>query len=142
MHMLGEPRTMQQRIHYNSFPRDIHDFFAERIEALEETGIQPEKIIIDPGIGFGKTFDQNLILINRLDHFRDLGRPICLGASRKAFIGKILDKPDPATRDLGTMAVVTAGVLRGAAIVRVHDVPAAVQACKVADAIIREMVAR
>jgi dihydropteroate synthase len=142
MHMLGRPKTMQQRIHYHSFPRDIHDFFEERINALEQAGIQREKIIIDPGIGFGKTFDQNLILINRLDYFQDLGRPICLGASRKAFIGEILEKPDPATRDLGSMAVATAGVLRGAAIVRVHDVPAAVQACKVADAIIRETVAR
>lgn len=140
MHMLGRPRTMQQDIHYDSFPGDIYDFFQERIRSLEDNGIAPEKIIIDPGIGFGKTFDQNLTLINELDYFKPLGKHILLGPSRKAFLGKILDEPVPAAREIGTLAAVTAGVLRGASIVRVHDVPSAVQACKVADAILREKV--
>lgn len=140
MHMLGEPKTMQETIQYRSFPQDIHDFFVERIHTLEDRGIAPERIIIDPGIGFGKTFDQNLMLINRLAFFQDLGKHILVGASRKAFLGKILDEPVPAKRDQGTMATVTAAVLRGASIVRVHNVQAAVQTCKVADAILREQV--
>ena len=140
MHMLGRPKTMQTAIQYNAFPGDILDFFEERIRSLEDAGIDPEKIVIDPGIGFGKTFDQNLILLNRLDSFLSFGKPILVGASRKAFIGKILDQPVASQRDVGTMATVVAAVLRGASIVRVHDVPAGVQTCKVADAIAGERV--
>jgi len=140
MHMLGKPKTMQIEIRYNSFPGDIYEFFQERIQALEDYGIAKQSIIIDPGIGFGKTFDQNLILLNRLDYFKPLGKPILVGPSRKSFLGKILDQPDAAERDTGTLAAVTASVLRGASLVRVHDVSPAVQACKVADAIVRERV--
>jgi dihydropteroate synthase len=140
MHMLGKPRTMQQDIRYNSFPGDIYDFFQERIRSLEDAGIPPGHIVIDPGIGFGKTFDHNLVLINRLEVFRPLGKPILVGPSRKSFIGKILDEPNPEARGVGTLAAVTAAVLRGASIVRVHDVPPAVQACKIADAVVREKV--
>jgi dihydropteroate synthase len=142
MHMLGAPKTMQIDIRYDSFPGDLYDFFLERVHTLETAGLDPDKIIIDPGIGFGKTFDQNLTLINRLDFFATLGKPILVGPSRKAFLGKILDEPIPANRELGTLAAVTASVLRGASIVRVHDVRSAVQACKVADAVIRERVPR
>lgn len=141
MHMLGRPKTMQKDISYSSFPGDIFDFFRERVKTLEESGIEPAKIIVDPGIGFGKTFDQNLVLINRLDFLRPLGKAILVGPSRKSFLGQILDEPNAAARDLGTMAAVTASVMRGASIVRVHDVPSAVQACKVADAVLRERVA-
>lgn len=140
MHMLGKPRTMQQEIRYRAFPDDIRDFLAERIQFLEGKGIAPERIIIDPGIGFGKTFDQNLILINRVEVFVELGRHVLLGPSRKAFLGQILDEPVAAKRDIGTLAAITAGVLRGASIVRVHDVLPAVQACKVADAVLRERI--
>jgi len=142
MHMLGKPKTMQQDIHYDSFPGDIYDFFQERIQALEDAGIPPGDIVIDPGIGFGKTFDHNLVLINRLGIFRPLGKPILVGPSRKAFIGKILDEPNPAARAVGTLAATTAAILRGASIVRVHDVAPAVQACKIADALVREKVGR
>jgi dihydropteroate synthase len=138
MHMLGTPRTMQVDIHYNSFPGDIYEFFEERIASLEGAGIKPEKIVIDPGIGFGKTFDQNLTLINRLDVFMPLGKHLLVGPSRKAFLGKILNIPVAEERDIGTVAAVTAAVLRGASIVRAHNVPYAVGACKVADAILRE----
>ncbi len=141
MHMLGRPRTMQQEIRYDTFPEDIYRFFQERIVTLEEAGVAREKIIIDPGIGFGKTFDQNLVLINRLHIFADLGKPLLLGASRKSFIGKILDEPVAAHRDTGSLAVMTAGILRGAHIVRVHDVPASIQAARVADAVARERTA-
>ena len=140
MHMLGKPKTMQQTIEYNHFPDDIIEFFEERIDTLQASGIAREKIIIDPGIGFGKTFDQNLILINRMDRFKKLGKPILIGPSRKSFIGKILDLPEPADRDLGTMAVITSAILRGADIVRAHSVPEAVQVSKVADAVVRERV--
>mgnify|MGYP000412774163 CR=1 FL=1 len=140
MHMLGIPRTMQTDIHYKSFPGDIYEFFEERIQTLEDAGIAPEKIIIDPGIGFGKTFDQNLVLINRLDYFKPLGKRILIGPSRKAFLGKILNEPNPANRDVGTLGAVAAAVLMGASIVRVHEVGPTVQVCRVVDAIKRERV--
>lgn len=140
MHMLGKPRTMQQDIHYDSFPGDIYKFFEERIASLENAGIKAEKIVIDPGIGFGKTFDQNLTLINRLDVFMPLGKHLLVGPSRKAFLGKILHIPVAAERDVGTTAAVTAAVMRGASIVRAHNVSYVVEACRVADAILRERV--
>lgn len=138
MHMLGTPRTMQQEITYESFPEDIFNYFEERICSLEKAGVSREKIILDPGIGFGKTFDQNLILINRLDQFLKMGQPLLVGPSRKAFLGKIVAEPHPSKRDTATMAAVSMCVFRGASIVRVHDVRSAVQTCKVADAILRE----
>ncbi len=140
MHMLGLPKTMQKEIRYQAFPGDIYDFLADRVRFLEESGIDPGRMVIDPGIGFGKTFDQNLILVNRLEVFRDLGKPVLLGPSRKAFLGAILDQPNAKERDTGTLAVITAAILRGADIVRVHDVPSAIQACRVADAVLREKV--
>jgi dihydropteroate synthase len=140
MHMLGTPKTMQTEIRYNSFPGDIYEFFQERVNTLESAGIASDKIILDPGIGFGKTFDQNLILINRLNFLKPLGKRILLGPSRKSFLGKILDEPVAAARDTGTLGAVAVGILRGASIVRVHDVPSAVQVCKVVDAVMRERV--
>jgi dihydropteroate synthase len=141
MHMLGKPKTMQVDITYQAFPGDLLDFFGERISTLERSGIDPERIILDPGIGFGKTFDQNLTLINRLEVFMPLGKTVLVGPSRKSFLGRILNLPDPETRDQATMAAISAAVLRGAGIVRVHDVSAAVQVCRVMDAILRERVA-
>ncbi len=113
MHMLGSPKTMQKEIRYESFPNDIYNFFRERITVLERAGVSPEKIVIDPGIGFGKTFDQNLFLLNRLEIFKDLGKHLLVGPARKAFLGKILDQPIPAERDIGTVAAITAAVMRG-----------------------------
>jgi dihydropteroate synthase len=138
MHMLGQPKNMQKDINYISFPGDIYDFFVERIRTLEDAGIAPEKIVIDPGIGFGKTFDQNLILINRMEIFKDLGKHVLMAPSRKGFLGKILNEPEASRRDTGTLAAVVASVLKGAAIVRVHEVANTVQACRVADAIVKE----
>jgi dihydropteroate synthase len=140
MHMLGTPKTMQTEIRYASFPGDIYSFFQERIQILEKAGIAPEKIVIDPGIGFGKTFDQNLTLINRLDFLKPLGKAILVGPSRKAFLGKILEEPVAVRRDIGTLGAVAAAVLRGASIVRVHHVPSTVQVCRVADAVVRERI--
>ncbi|MGC8602939.1 MAG: dihydropteroate synthase [Desulfomonilaceae bacterium] len=138
MHMLGTPRTMQMDIHYDSFPGDIYTFFERRIADLEHVGVSPEKIIIDPGIGFGKTFAQNLILINRLSEFSSLGKPILMGPSRKSFIGKIIGEPEASKRDVATMATISMSICRGASIVRAHDVKSTVQVSRVTDAILRE----
>jgi dihydropteroate synthase len=103
----------------------------------ERRGVRPEAIALDPGIGFGKTFEQNLALISRLDEFAEsfAGFPILVGTSRKSFIGRILDNAPAQARLHGTMATVAAAVLRGAHIVRVHDVRAAVETVRVIDAI-------
>jgi dihydropteroate synthase len=141
MHMLGRPKTMQQEICYRDFPHDVYEFLAGRMQALEDRGMDPARIIIDPGIGFGKTFDQNLVLINRLDMFRKLGKPILVGASRKAFIGAILQCDKPKERENGSVGAAVAAVMRGADIVRVHDVARSIEAFRVADAVRRERVA-
>jgi dihydropteroate synthase len=140
MHMLGMPKTMQTEIVYERFPEDIYDFLAERVAALETRGVAPNKIIVDPGIGFGKTFDHNLILLNRLDYFLSLNKPILIGPSRKAFLGKIANEPIAANRDTATLGAIAAAVLKGASIVRVHNVPGTVTVCRVLDAIKRESV--
>lgn len=140
MHMLGTPRNMQTGIQYKNFPEDIYDFLAERIQTLEDAGIDPSKIVVDPGIGFGKTFNQNLALLNRIDIFRSLQKPILVGASRKTFLGKILDESVPANRGFGTLATVAVSVMKGASIVRVHEVLPAVQICRVTEAILRERI--
>ncbi len=140
MHMLGAPRTMQTNIHYDSFPGDIYTFFERRVAELHDIGVPREKIIIDPGIGFGKTFDQNLILINRLNEFSRLGKPILMGPSRKAFIGKIIGESEASKRDVATMAAISMSICRGAAIVRAHDVKSTVQVSRVTDAILREKI--
>ncbi len=136
MHMLGQPNTMQQEIQYHSFPDDIYAFFRERIEFAENKGIPPENIVIDPGIGFGKTFDHNLEILKDLGRFRSLDAPLLVGSSRKAFIGRILDK-EVHERDTGTMATVAAAVMNGAHIVRVHNVKQAVETVRVIDAVKR-----
>ncbi len=140
MHMLGEPKTMQKTIEYRMIPGDIIDFFKERLKTLESTGIHPDKIVIDPGIGFGKTFVHNLILINRLSEFLPLGKAVLMGPSRKAFIGRILDLPNAADRDTGTLGAVAACVMNGASIVRTHEVARTIQVCRVLDAVRRESV--
>ncbi len=140
MHMLGAPRTMQTSIHYDSFPDDIYTFLENRATELQNIGISSKKIILDPGLGFGKTFDQNLILINRLDKFSKLGKPLLMGPSRKAFIGKIIDEPEASKRDIATMGAISMSICRGAAIVRAHDVKSTVQISRVTDAILREKI--
>jgi dihydropteroate synthase len=99
-----------------------------------------EKILIDPGIGFGKTLDHNLTILNRLDEFRGLGRPILLGTSRKKFIGTILGIPAPEQRVDGTAATVAIGIERGASVVRVHDVARMAQVARMTDAIVKKKI--
>ncbi len=134
MHIRGTPETMQKEVHYESLFSEILRYLREGIERAESSGVDPEKIIIDPGIGFGKTLEHNLLLIKNLSEFRILGKPILLGTSRKSFIGKILNA-EPQERLEGTLASTIVGILHGAHIVRCHDVAQAKKAIAVADAI-------
>lgn len=121
MHIRGTPRTMQQNISYDNLIQEIMRALQKSIEKCLENGIKSDKIIIDPGIGFGKTVEHNLEIINRLSDFSSLNQPLLMGASRKSFIGKVLDK-DIEDRLIGTIVTVCASVLNGSHIVRVHDV--------------------
>lgn len=137
MHIRGTPKHMQENPVYDALIPEITDFFRQRIAVAGEAGIPEELIIIDPGIGFGKTFDHNLRIIRDLREFGCLGRPIAVGVSRKAFLGKILGGAPVTERLEGTAAAVAASVLNGAHIVRVHDVKEMARVAKVADAIVR-----
>jgi dihydropteroate synthase len=123
MHMRGTPATMQQFTEYRDMVGEINDYFAEAIDRLTAVGVDRECICLDPGIGFSKTVKQNLELINRLSELvARHDRPLLLGPSRKSFIGKTLDIEDPQERVWGTAAAIACGILRGARILRVHDV--------------------
>ena len=137
MHMRGNPQTMQKRIHYKNLIAEIKNSLRNSLEKCLEIGIKSDRIIIDPGIGFGKTVEHNLEIINRLNEFKDLKAPLLIGVSRKSFIGKILNK-DVSDRLLGTIASVVASILRGAHIVRLHDVKAAKEAITITDAILNQ----
>ena len=137
MHMKGIPKTMQDNPRYEDVVLEVKAFFKEKIQAAQEHGINKEKIIIDPGIGFGKGLKDNLVLINRLQTFEELGCPLLVGVSRKSFIGKILNLP-AAERLEGTIASALLSIINGAHILRVHDVAAVKRAVLVAEAIINE----
>ncbi|MGE0717250.1 MAG: dihydropteroate synthase [Alphaproteobacteria bacterium] len=128
MHMQGEPRTMQRDPTYVSAPHDIHDYLAGRVAALATAGLPPERLAIDPGIGFGKTIDHNLAILRRLALFRGLGRPVLVGLSRKGFVGRLAGGAAPRDRLGGSVAGALWALSRGADILRVHDVAATVQA--------------
>lgn len=132
MHMKGTPRTMQEHPVYRDVVAEIADFFRERMEGALSAGIPRARILLDPGIGFGKRPEHNLEILRRLEEFRSLGRPIVVGTSRKSFIGRVLGRPVGDRRD-GTAATVAAGVLRGADVVRVHDVREMADAARMAD---------
>ena len=136
MHMQGDPTTMQEAPHYDDVVAEVHVYLRQRIEAAELAGIDPERIAIDPGIGFGKDLDHNLELMHGVDALLDLGRPVLVGPSRKKFIGTILDLPEE-ERVEGTVGAVVWMVARGAHLVRVHDVKEVVRAVRVSDAISR-----
>ena len=139
MHMLGTPKTMQDNPYYDNVLAEIHSFFVERIDYAVSQGISNKKLILDPGIGFGKRLQDNLTLIKELSFFKDFNLPLLIGPSRKSFIGAILDLP-AAKRLEGTLASITAGILSGAHIVRVHDVEAVKKAVLVTDAILASSV--
>lgn len=135
MHMRGTPATMQQFTDYDDLVAEISKYFLDTLKLAAAAGIGEEHLIFDPGIGFSKTAEQSLELIAATGRFRDLGRPILLGPSRKSFIGKILDQAVAAERGWGTAAAITACVLNGADILRVHDVPEMLDVTRVAAAI-------
>ncbi|MFC1885372.1 dihydropteroate synthase, partial [Thermodesulfobacteriota bacterium] len=135
-HMKGTPRDMQEKPEYEDLFVEITGFLKEAAGRAIEVGVRKDLIIVDPGIGFGKTFDHNLEIIRNLKSFKGLGFPLLLGPSNKAFIGQILDR-EPDKRDTGTMATIAAGVLNGAHIVRAHNVKKAVETVKIVDAIKR-----
>jgi len=134
MHIRGTPETMQKDVHYESLFSEILQYLSDSIQTAESAGLDPQQIIIDPGIGFGKTLEDNLLIIKNLFEFRVLGKPILLGTSRKSFVGKILDA-DAKDRIEGTLSSIAIGVLNGAHIIRCHDVLQAKKAIAVADAI-------
>jgi len=136
MHMKGTPANMQDNPTYENLIPEILDFIKSAMDRGIRGGIRKEMIIVDPGIGFGKTFDHNLEIIKNLNEFSTLERPILLGTSRKAFIGHLLGK-EVQERDTGTMATVAIGVMNGAHIVRVHNVKATLKTVRVVDAIKR-----
>jgi len=135
MHMQGTPLTMQQAPRYDDLLGEIAAFLAERTRAAAAAGIPEERLIVDPGIGFGKTFEDNLELLRRQEVFLAIGRPLLVGLSRKAFLGRILDRP-PAERLEGTIAAAVLAVERGAHILRVHDVGPVARAVRTAEAIL------
>lgn len=140
MHIKGTPKHMQANPAYEALIPEIIDYLKESVAIALQAGISENMIIIDPGIGFGKTFDHNLQIINRLSEFKVIGKPLLIGPSRKAFIGKILDGAPPSERLEGTAAAVTASILKGAHIIRVHDVKEMAKVAKMADAIKNEHV--
>ena len=135
MHMLGEPRTMQAAPAYDDVVGEVHRFLAERIFAAEMAGIAKRNLVVDPGFGFGKTLAHNLRLLAGLRRFTELGVPVLAGLSRKKSIGEITGREDPAQRVHGSVAAHLVAVQNGAAIVRVHDVAATVDALKVWNAL-------
>lgn len=134
MHMLGEPKSMQQDPHYEDVVREVRDFLASRAELAIRAGVEEENIILDPGIGFGKTLQHNLELLSNLDVLVRLGFPVLVGASRKSFIGKVVGS-DIKSRLFGTVAASVMAYERGAAFFRVHDVRANREALSVAAAV-------
>jgi dihydropteroate synthase len=137
MHMQGTPLTMQDAPRYGDLLGEISAFLAERIRVAAAAGIPEDRLIVDPGIGFGKTFEDNLALLRGQEAFHALGRPLLMGFSRKAFLGRILDRP-PAERLEGTIAAAVLAVERGAHILRVHDVGPVARAVRTAEAILGE----
>lgn len=140
MHMKGKPRTMQEKPVYNDLLGEIKSFLADAANRAEAVGVAADKIIIDPGIGFGKTFDHNLILINRLEEFAELNMPLLIGASRKAFLGEIIGGAPAKELDIATTAITALSIYKGAHIVRVHDAALARQTRAVVTAVKRETI--
>ena len=135
MHMLGEPRSMQDDPRYDDVVAEVHRFLAERIFAAEMAGIERKRIVVDPGFGFGKNRDHNLALLAQLQRFTELGVPLLAGLSRKKSIGELTGRSDPRDRIHGSVAAHLIAAQRGAMLLRVHDVAATVDALKVWNAV-------
>jgi dihydropteroate synthase len=137
MHMLGEPRTMQDDPRYEDVVDDVRAFLEERAEFAVGEGVREERIMVDPGIGFGKTLDHNLELLRRLDEIVAVGFPVVVGTSRKSFLGRLTGRDDPHDRVAATVATTVLALERGAAVFRVHDVAPTKDALTVATATLR-----
>ena len=131
MHMQGTPRTMQDNPTYDDVVREVSAFLDRQVSAAESAGIDPERIVIDPGIGFGKTTEHNLQLLARLREIVAIGPAVLIGASRKSFIGKTLGIDDPRDRLAGSLACVAVAVMAGARIIRAHDVRETAHAARI-----------
>jgi dihydropteroate synthase len=136
MHMLGEPKTMQEAPAYGDVVEDLYAFFSERLQWAVDNGLEEENLLIDPGLGFGKTTEHNLAILRGLEAFRSLGRPIVVGASRKRFLGEILGIDSASDRDEATAATPVMAVCSGAHVIRVHRVGVNRDAAQVARAIL------
>jgi dihydropteroate synthase len=137
MHIRGTPQTMQQLTAYDNLINDILTFLKARIDAAIACGVDRSRLAIDPGIGFAKTYAHNLEILRRLPEFHTLGYPLLVGASRKSFIGHILNQPDPQQRVWGTAAACCAAIAGKADLLRVHDVKEMKDVCRVADTLFR-----
>ena len=137
MHMLGEPRTMQEDPRYEDVVSEVRAFLEERLAFAVREGIPEERVWLDPGIGFGKTVEHNLELLRRLDEIASVGRPVVIGTSRKAFLGKLTGGRPESERLPGTIATNVLALERGASVFRVHDVAPVVDALRVAAATVR-----
>jgi dihydropteroate synthase len=136
MHMQGTPATMQAEPHYDDVVAEVREFLVARCEKAARLGIPRERLFIDPGIGFGKTLEHNLLLLRNLDKLVATGFRVLVGTSRKGFIGTLTGRDKPADRVFGTAATVALSVAAGASIVRVHDVAEMVDVVKVAKAVV------
>ena len=134
MHMLGTPADMQVAPHYDDVIAEIKEFFRERLAWAAENGVPASRMIIDPGIGFGKTVGHNLTILKRADEFAELGCPVLIGHSRKSFIGKLLGT-EVDRRDVATAAISALLAMKGVSVLRVHDVAKTVEAVRMAEAI-------
>jgi dihydropteroate synthase len=137
MHAQGDPKTMNDNPRYRDVVLDVFDFLAARIRACEEAGIQRDKIVVDPGIGFGKHLHHNVAVLQAMSLYHGLGVPVLLGASRKKLIGQLCNVEDAKKRVPGSLAAALAAVAQGVQIVRVHDVQETVQALRVWQAVMR-----
>lgn len=137
MHMQGTPRTMQDDPTYDDVVAEVFEQLASDLARLEAAGVEREAVVVDPGIGFGKTTAHNLALLRATRQFRSLGRPVLVGASRKRFLGEVTGVDEAAERVHGSAAAAAVAVTGGAHMVRVHDVAATVEAVRVADAVVR-----
>ncbi len=137
MHMLGTPRTMQDDPQYGDVVAEVQSFLLDRARVAERAGVPRERIAIDPGIGFGKTVEHNLLLLHHLDGLVATGYPVLVGTSRKSFLGAIVGIEEPEHRDVATTATVALAAATGVAVVRVHNVAQALQAIQVASAIVQ-----
>lgn len=137
MHMRGEPADMQSAPHYVDIVEEVSTFLRQRVEACTRLGLARRNIILDPGFGFGKTAEHNLVLLNRLDQLHSLGYPVLVGLSRKSLIGQVLGRPIE-QRLAGSLALAAIAVMKGAVIIRVHDVRETADVVRLCAAVIRE----